>query len=132
MNKKKEQIKGLLLELLPQPISSGKELIAGDPPEIIAKLTDEGFIIAPYKAKWTNPYTLKPIVPNAALMSWNRLPEQTEQLRAFLSQKIKATQHARKTTFTECKSCHKSTPPELMHDGNTCQACSTNKKGIVY
>ena len=132
MKSDKKQIKGLLLELLPQPVTSGKGMVAGEPPEVIVKLQDAGVIIAPYRAEWRGPYTLTMVVSDAELVGWGDLPDATDQLRAFLSQKIDTARKTRKDTFTCCSLCHKMTPPEWMHNENTCQACASDKLGVVY
>jgi len=43
----KEKLKGLLVDLLPQHITSGKETIASDPPEVVVKLSYTGVLITP-------------------------------------------------------------------------------------
>ena len=134
MKPDKEQINGLLAELLPQPVSSGKQKIAGDPrqPEIVVRVSDEGLLIAPYRAQWQGPAKLKVVVSDADIISWSDLPGDAEQLRDYLFQKIEAAQEARKATFKNCSTCHKSTPPEWMHEDSTCQTCASNKLGTVY
>ncbi len=127
----KEKLKGLLADLLPQPVTSGKEIIAGDPPEVAVKLSDAGIIIAPYRAGWVSPYELKTIVSNADLVAWNDLPGTTKQLKAFLSLRIDAARKSRKATFKNCTLCYKTTHPEWMHDESICQTCA-EKQGVVY
>ena len=132
MKPDKEQIKGLLAQLLPQPISSGKQMIAGDPPEVVAQVSDEGLLIAPYRAQWQGPHKLKVVVSDTDIVGWGDLAGTTEQLQTYLSQKVEAAQKARKTTFKVCSLCDKSTPPEWMHDENACQSCASNIYGTVY
>lgn len=132
MKSDKEQIKRLLLELLPQPVTSGEKMVAGEPPEVIVKLQDAGVIIAPYRAEWHGPHKLTMVVSDAELVVWGDLPDATDQLRAFLSQKIDAARKVRKDTFKCCSLCHETKPPEWMHDENTCQACASDKLGVVY
>lgn len=134
MEMNKEKIKGLLVELLPQPVSSGKQMISGDPrePEVVVRLSDKGVLIAPYRAQWQLPYKLKVVVSNADTVSWDDLPDDAEQLRAFLSQKIEATRSIRKATYRTCTMCSETKAPEHMHDDNVCQACASEKLGVVY
>lgn len=128
---KKEKLKELLADLLPQPITFEREMIAGDPPEIIVKLSNAGVIIAPYRAEWHGSHELKTVVSNTDLVAWDALPGTTEQLGTFLSQKIDAARKTRKATFKNCTLCHKSPPPEWMHNESICQACA-EKQGVVY
>ncbi len=132
MEMDKKHIECMLLDLLPQPATIGKEIIAGDPPKVIVRLSEEGVVIAPYRAKWSSSYELEPLLSNEGLVSWEDLPVANKQLRAFLSQKIDDAQKVRKSTFKICSHCNQSTPPEWMHDENTCQACASEKLGVVY
>jgi formylmethanofuran dehydrogenase subunit E len=128
----KKQIKGLLADLLPQPIISGTKIIAGNPPEVVVRLSEKGLLIAPYRATWESPYELKVVVTNADLVGWGDLPDAVEPLRSYLSQKIEAARKTRKATFKNCSLCHETTPPERMHGETTCQACASSKQGVVY
>ncbi len=132
MKPDKKQIKGLLAGLLPQPIISGTKIIAGNPPEVVVRLSEKGLLIAPYRAEWQGPAELKVAVSNVDLVGWGDLPAEAEQLRSYLSQKIEAARRTRKAAFKNCSLCHKSTPPEWMHDESTCQTCASSKQGVVY
>lgn len=72
------------------------------------------------------------VVSDADLVSWNDLPETDEQLRPYLSQKIDSARKDRKATFKNCSLCHKTTPPEWMHNESICQSCASGKLGVVY
>ena len=129
-----EKLKGLLVKLLPQPVSSGAEMIAGDPrqPEVVVRLSDKGLLIAPYRAEWQGPAKLRVVVSDADIVSWSDLPDNDEQLRIYLSQKIEAARSTRKATYRTCTLCNKTKAPEWMHDESTCQTCAESNKGVVY
>lgn len=132
MKMDKENFKRMLVELLPKPVTPGKNTIAGDPPEVVVRVSDEGVVIAPYRAEWKSPYELKVVVSDVDLVGWGDLPAEIERLRTFLSQKFDTARKTRKATLKLCSLCSKTTPPERMHDESTCQACASGKLGVVY
>ena len=107
----------LLLSMLPLPIvETEKGMVAGDPGEVIVRVTQESVEVAAYRAEFRGGE------PVMAAKKWKVFDLETGP-----SQVAKAIQKARARrlrTYRWCIGCRKVLPPEHMADSVTCHRCA--------
>ncbi len=130
-----EQLIAYLGSQLPAPVTQqtsdegALQFTGGDPPEVVALLTDTSVIVSEFAGGWESPFkfTMKP--RRVGVVKWRRLPENA--LLAAVSALIKGAREARRATFRTCRYCGKRTPPEWLHDADVCQACADQHSGAI-
>jgi hypothetical protein len=131
-----EQLIAYLGSQLPAPVDQhasddgALRFTGGDPPEVVALLTDTSVIVSEFAGAWESPFkfTVKP--RRVGVVKWQRLPENA--LLAAISALIKGAREARLASFRTCQYCGKRTPPEWLHDAGVCQACSDRHNGAIH
>ena len=131
-----EQLIAFLNSNLPAPVELQEsedgvlQFVGGDPPEVVAVLTNTSLIVSQFAGVWesTFKFTAKP--RRVGLLKWRRLPENA--LLAALSALIKGAREARLASFQDCQYCGRRTAPEYMHDAGVCQACTDRHSGAIH
>ena len=105
------------------------QLVAGDPGEVVAQVTDTNISILEFAIKWQGPHSpVHKHVPVADV----HLPLAATDLKKLLGQLIALTRRRRRRRFRTCKFCNEHNPPEWMHARDTCQGCAQQRLGVVY
>ena len=131
-----EQLIAYLGSQLPAPVdqrASDDESIqftGGDPPEVVAVLTQRSVSVYEFAGVWESPFTFTIKPRRVGLLKWRRLPE--NPLLAALSALIKGARDARQASFQACQYCGRRTPPEWLHDAGVCQSCSDRHSGSLH
>jgi hypothetical protein len=129
-----EQLIAYLESHLPAPldrqeIADGSlQFVAGDPPEVVVRLTDSAVVISEFAAVWETPFVLTPRPRRVGVLKWKRLPETA--LFNALGTLLKGAREARAAQFRVCEQCGRSMPPEWLRDERTCQPCA--RQQIVH
>ncbi len=107
----------LLLSMLPIPVVETEHgVVAGDPGEVVVRITDETLEVAAYRAE------LRGGGPVVTAKKWK-----TFDLETGPSEVAKAIQKARARrlrTYRWCTGCRKVLPPEQMADSVLCRHCA--------
>jgi hypothetical protein len=121
-----EELIAFLGSNLPTPVEmqddadGSIQFIGGEPPEVVAVLTQSSVIIAEFAGVWETPFafTMKP--RRVGVVKWRRLPENA--LLSAIGALIKGAREARLAAFETCQYCGKLTAPEWLHDAATTTA----------
>jgi hypothetical protein len=97
------------------------QFTGGDPPDVVAILTETSVSVYMYAAAWTTRYSLQPRPRRVGIVKWRRLPETA--LFNALGVLIKGAREARVASFRTCQECARNTPPEWMDDDQICRTC---------
>lgn len=128
-----EQLIAFLGSQLPSPVDQQSEadgalrFIGGDPPEVVAVLTQTSVIVSEFAGIWKSPLTFTARPRRVGTVRWRRLSENA--LLAVISALIKGAREARLASFRTCAYCRQRTAPEFLHDENVCQACA-DQQGV--
>jgi hypothetical protein len=131
-----EQLMAYLASHLPTPVEQREMLdgsiqfTGGNPPEVVAVLTQTSVSIAEFAGVWTSTFAFAIRPRRVGLVKWRRLPENA--LLAALSALIKGAREARQASFQICQYCGRRTPPEWLHDTGVCQSCSDRHSGSLH
>jgi hypothetical protein len=108
------------------------QFVSGDPPEVVAVLSDASVSVYTYVAVWTNRQAPTPRPRRVGLLKWRRLPETA--LFNALGVLIKGAREARLASYRLCQDCGRSTPPESMDADGTCRGCreQTRRHEIIH
>src|SRR6266853_5339825 len=113
-----EQLIAYLGSQLPAPVEQrasddeSLQFIGGDPPEVIAVLTQTSVSVSEFAGVWESPFTFTMKPRRVGALKWRRLPENA--LLAALAALIKGAREARLASFEVCQYCRKSTAPEWL------------------
>ena len=114
-----------------QPAADGSiQFTGGDPPEVVAVLTNRSVIVSEFTGEWETPFKFSARPRRVGIVKWRRLPESA--LLAALSALIKGAREARLASFQVCQYCRRRTAPEWMHDEDVCQACADQHSGAIH
>jgi hypothetical protein len=131
-----EQLIAYLGSQLPAPVdqrASDDESIhftGGDPPEVVAVLTQRSVSVYEFAGVWESPFTFTAKPRRVGVLKWRRLPENS--LLAALSALIKGARDMRLASFQTCQYCGRRTPPEWLHDAGVCQSCTDRHSGSLH
>jgi hypothetical protein len=130
-----EQVMAFLAANLPARVEQQEEkdglvFTAGDPPEVVVRLTQSHVIVSEYAAVWGTPFTLVARPRRVGVLNWKRLPE-TAFFNA-LSQLIRGAREVRLSRFRTCRHCGESSPPEWLHSDDVCHGCAERSLGFVH
>ena len=131
-----EQLIAYLGSQLPAPVSQhpsddgALQFTGGDPPEVVALLTDTSVIVSEFAGVWESAFTLAARPRRVGVLKWRRLPETA--LFNALSVLIKGAREARMSRYRNCRYCARSTAPEWMRGDGVCQACADQHSGAVH
>ena len=123
-----EQLIAFLDTNLPAPIERQEladgsiQFTGGDPPEVVAQLTDTSVIVSTFAAVWETPYALTPRPRRVGIVKWRRLPENA--MLAAITSLIKGAREARHAAFRICERCGRKTAPEWLDTDTTCVSCA--------
>jgi hypothetical protein len=108
------------------------QFVSGDPPEVVALLTETSVIVFEYAAVWSRQHTPTPKPRRVGLLKWRRLPETA--LFNALGTLIKGAREARLSAFRACQECGRLTAPEWMDEDQICRTCAEliRRQGIVH
>ena len=130
-----EQMIAFLAAHLPSPVEQVERdgvlvFTAGEPGEVVARLTNSSVIIEEYAVGWEAP--CRPVVRprRVGTANWRRLSESA--LMTVVGQLIKGAREARLSRYRACRFCGKANPPEWQHGDEGCQACSADELGVVH
>lgn len=131
-----EQLIAYLTSNLPGPVEQldcddgALQFLAGDPPQVIAVLTDTTVSISEFAGVWESSFKFTAKPRRVGSLKWRRLPENA--LLTALSALIKGARDARLASFQACQYCGLRTPPESMHDTGVCQSCTERHSGAIH
>ena len=131
-----EQLIAYLASQLPSPVEQREtddesiQFTAGDPPEVVAVLTQRSISVYEFAGVWESPFSFTVKPRRVGVLKWRRLPENS--LLAALSALIKGARDMRLASFQTCQYCGRRTPPEWLHDDGVCQACADQHSGAVH
>jgi hypothetical protein len=131
-----EQLMAFLASQLPAPVEQLEEqdesirFTGGDPPEVVAVLTQTSVSVFEFSGVWESPFTFRVKPRRVGVVKWRRLSENA--LLAALSALIKGAREARLASFQVCQYCGRRTPPEWLHDTGVCQSCSERRSGSLH
>jgi hypothetical protein len=131
-----EQLIAYLGSQLPVPVEqhpSGDgalQFTGGDPPEVVALLTDTSVIVSEFAGVWESAFTFTAKPRRMGMVKWRRLPENA--LLAAISALVKGAREARLAAFETCQYCGQRTAPEWLHDTGVCQACADRHSGAIH
>jgi hypothetical protein len=131
-----EQLIAFLGSNLPTPVERHVEpqgflrFVGGDPPEVIAILSDTNVEISEFVGVWETPLTFKATSRRVGTVKWRRLPENA--LLAAISALVKGAREARLASFQTCRYCGQRTAPEWLHDEMICQSCADQHSGAIH
>ena len=121
---------------LPDPVEQQQALdgsiyfTGGDPGEVIVRLTTSNITVWEYAARWEGAHTLVPRPIRIGSVRWPRVPAQ--QAVAAVQALLDAARQSRRGKYATCSYCERITPPEHMHDDETCMSCASKHLGVVY
>jgi hypothetical protein len=131
-----EQLIAFLNSQLPAPVEEREvgdgsmTFTGGEPPEVIALLTDTSVVVSEFAGRWESSLTFAVHPRRVGVVKWRRLPE-TEMLNA-IGALIKGARHARLSRYQVCQYCGRTTAPEWLHDDGVCQSCADMHSGAVH
>lgn len=121
--------------LFPEPVSEeaagdGVRLIGGDPGEVVAFVNGDDVVFSQFALEWDGPHSpvIRP-VPIATVCWVNLLKKERQRLFTSLVEMIVKR---RRKLYRTCQYCEENTPPEWLHDDQTCQSCAERHLGIVH
>jgi hypothetical protein len=122
--------------LLPHPLREETQLdgdvvlVGGDPGEVIVRIKEDILSIAVYSVRWEGSHT--PVVrpEDLGTLNWRQLPG--SRIIVALHCLIESAVELRRSRYGKCVRCRKVTPPEWMHNENTCQSCAERHLGVVH
>lgn len=121
---------------LPDPVDQQQALdgstyfTGGDPAEVVIRLTASSIIVWEYAAQWEGPRTLAPRPVRVGSVAWPRIP--AAQAVAAVQALVEAARQSRRSKYAICSYCERVTPPEQMHDDDSCMSCAQKHLGVVY
>jgi len=121
---------------LPSPIETETAiggaviLTAGQPGEVIVKITGKRVRVGLFTIRWDGPHTPVVYPEWLATLYWKNLPR--TEMTTLLHLVISRTSKLRRDTYGKCSRCGESKPPEWMHDEETCQSCAERYLGVVH
>ncbi len=121
---------------LPQPVREetapdGSFLFtAGEPGEVIVRLTDSSATVSEFAVEWEGPHTPVPKPIRFGRLQWKDIP--AERAISLLVSLIDAARESRRSKYRRCHMCDETKPPEWMHGDDVCQDCAQNHLGVVY
>lgn len=131
-----EQLIAYLGSQLPEPVDQqpsddgSLQFTGGDPPQVVALLTDTSVIVSEFAGVWESPFKFAVKPRRVGVVKWRRLPENA--LLAALSALIKGARESRLASFQTCQYCGHKTAPEWLHDAGVCQACADRHSGAIH
>jgi hypothetical protein len=131
-----EQLIAYLNSHLPDPVEQldrddgALQFLAGDPPQVVAVLTETSVTISEFAGVWDSPSKFTATPRRVGTVKWRRLPENA--LLAALSALIKGAREARLASFQVCRYCGLRTPPESLHDADVCESCTDRHSGVIH
>lgn len=131
-----EQLIAFLGSHLPAPVDQRETadgsltFSGGEPPEVIALLTDTSVVISEFGGVWETPYAFTARPRRVGIIKWRRLPE-TELLNAIASL-IKGARAARLAKYQVCEYCGRNTAPEWLHENGVCSSCGERHSGAIH
>lgn len=131
-----EQLIAYLTSNLPDPVEQldrddgSLQFFAGDPPQVVAVLTETSVTISEFAGVWDSPSKFTATPRRLGTLKWRRLPENT--LLSALSALIKGAREVRLASFQVCRYCGVRTPPESLHDTGVCQSCTDQHSGVIH
>jgi len=131
-----EELIAFLSSQLPAPVQQHPhadgsiEFTGGDPPAVVAVLTETRLVISEFAGVWETPFTFSAKPRRVGIVKWRRLPENA--LLAAVSALIKGAREARLASFQTCRYCGQRTAPEWLHDEGVCQTCADQHSGAVH
>jgi hypothetical protein len=131
-----EQLIAYLNSNLPEPVEQldsddgALQFLAGDPPQVVAVLTDTSVSVSEFAGVWESPFKFTAKPRRVGMLKWRRLPENA--LLAALSALIKGARETRLASFQACDYCGLRTPPESLHDTGVCQSCTDRHSGAIH
>jgi hypothetical protein len=130
-----EQILAYLGSQLPLPVeqletAGDLQFTAGEPAEVVVRLTDSSIIVSEYAGTWETPFKFSARPRRHGVLKWRRMPENA--LWSALSALLKSARDARLAQFEVCRYCERRTPPEWLHDAGICVRCANTHSGAVH
>src|SRR5438093_9749539 len=131
-----EELIAFLSSQLPAPVQQHPradgsiEFTGGDPPAVVAVLTETRLVISEFAGVWETPFTFSAKPRRVGIVKWRRLPENA--LLAAVSALIKGAREARLASFQTCRYCGQRTAPEWLHDEGVCQTCADQHSGAIH
>ena len=131
-----EQLIAYLNSHLPEPVEQldsddgALQFLAGDPPLVVAVLTDTSVTISEFAGVWEAPFKFTAKPRRVGTLKWRRLPENA--LLSALSALIKGARETRLASFQPCQYCGLRTAPESLHDTGVCQSCTDRHSGAIH
>jgi hypothetical protein len=131
-----EQLIAYLGSQLPGPVEQHPgvdgsiQFTGGDPPQVVALLTQHSVAIAEFAGVWDTPFKFSAKPRRVGVVKWRRLSENA--LLAALSALIKGARDARLASFQTCRYCSQRTAPEWLHDEGVCQSCADQHSGAIH
>ncbi len=131
-----EQLIAFLNSHLPAPVDQRETadgaltFSGGEPPEVIALLTDTSVVISEFAGAWETPYTFAARPRRVGIVKWRRLPE-TELLNAIAAL-IKGARTTRLAKYQVCQYCGHNTAPEWLHENGVCASCGERHSGAIH
>lgn len=131
-----EQLIAFLGSRLPSPVEQRETgdgsltFTGGEPPEVIALLTDTSVVISEFGGVWETPFSFAARPRRVGVIKWRRLPE-TELLNA-IGALIKGARTARLSKYQVCQYCGHNTAPEWLQDDAVCSSCGDRHSGAVH
>ena len=123
-------------KLLPKPVrkvdeaDGGVVLIAGDPGEVIVRVSDSSLLVYEFAVEWVGPHEPEVREIPIAQIEWPQLPR-TAAIDAATAI-VRATQESRREKFRTCRFCGENNPPEWMQEKGVCDSCAESRLGIVH
>jgi hypothetical protein len=133
-----EQLIAYLNSQLPPPVEQQADeeddgmlhFIGGDPPEVVATLTQTSVVVSQFAGVWKTPFHLSSKPRRVGVLKWRRLPENA--LLAAVDALIKGAREARRASYRTCQYCGRQTAPEWMSDDSACQSCADQHSGAIH
>lgn len=129
-----QSVKEDLLSLLPQPCeirrepdNSTERYEAGDPTEVMVRLTQTDVQVFSCSYVWVSSYELIEDPQLVGMVNW-RDSDAGLVYRVL----IKKARAGRRRTFRKCRYCGEKFGPEHMHSNDVCQGCAELHLGVMY
>jgi hypothetical protein len=116
----------LVRTMLPAPVCSNAagELLGGDPPLVIVRVTDDEIRILQARWKWQGAHT-----PSCTGLPFARVPLRTSAAR--VAELIAHAWAKRLAEYRWCPRCQRRTEPEHMLE-SLCHGCAQRALGVVF
>lgn len=131
-----EQLIAFLSSNLPAPVDQREtgdgslSFTGGEPPQVIALLTDTSVVISEFAGVWETAFTFTARPRRVGVIKWRRLPE-TELLNAIAAL-IKGARASRLSKYQLCQYCGNNTAPEWLHENGVCASCGERHSGAIH